>query len=120
MRIAIAAAVVAAGLGGGLSPAGAQSDYESLPEGEGRDLVYGICSGCHSIKLVTQQGMPRKKWDSTLEWMVEKQGMPELDPDTESQILDYLAEHFGTDRRGGQTGTGLSPYNRVQPLQPAQ
>ncbi len=103
---------------GGILPAAAQDDYEALPEGDNKDLVYGVCSGCHSIKLVMQQGMSRKKWDSTLEWMYEQQGMPRLDEETESQVLDYLAEHFGVEKRNQDAGSGLSPFSGVQPLMP--
>jgi cytochrome c len=122
-----------AGLGGALAagtglpaPAAAQDNaYGGLPEGKNRVLVFGVCSGCHSVKLVMQQGMPRAKWDKTLDWMVEQQGMPQLDPETESAVLDYLARHFNTDHRpgGGQAadGTGApSPYNTMQPMTPAQ
>lgn len=107
---------------GGILPAGAQDDYEALPDGEGKDMVYGICSGCHSLKLVMQQGMTRKKWDETLEWMVEKQGMAELDPETEEIVLDYLAQHYGVDRaKEDDRGTGApSPFGSVRPLMPPQ
>jgi hypothetical protein len=116
-----------AGLGGFIAadaPVLAQeTDYGGLPAGEHRELVFAVCHGCHSVKLVTQQGMTRKKWDSTLTWMVEKQGMPRLDPATEAAILDYLSTHFGVESRGTGTANndGLSPYNTsVQPLEPAQ
>lgn len=107
-------------LGGGVSlPAGAQDngEYGGLPAGEGRDVVYAVCDGCHSIRLVQQQGMSRTRWAKTLEWMVEEQGMPELDPETRETVLDYLADNFGEAQRG-EAGA-VSPFNRVQPLQPA-
>lgn len=107
---------------GGSLPAGAQDDYEALPDGEGKDMVYGLCSGCHSLKLVMQQGMSRKKWHETLEWMVEKQGMAELDPETEDVVLDYLAKHYGVDStQDDARGTGApSPFGSVRPLMPPQ
>jgi mono/diheme cytochrome c family protein len=125
MRRTLAALALAAGLGGAAGSAGAAPDYEVLPKGKGRELVFGICNGCHSVKLVVQQGMTRPKWDDTLTWMVEQQGMPELQPEIEKKILDYLATHFGPDRgqeqrRTGGTGGGLSPYNTVQPMQSGQ
>jgi hypothetical protein len=30
-------------------------------------------------------------------WMVEEQGMPELDEDELAAVLDYLAENYGPD-----------------------
>lgn len=124
LRRCVLAAAFLAGLGGvlaaGSGPGAAQqNEYGGLPEGPNRVLVFAICSGCHSVKLVMQQGMTRAKWDETLDWMVEQQGMPRLDPDTESDVLDYLAEHFNTDHRPGGAG-GLSPYNSMQPMMPAQ
>lgn len=106
--------------GGGIAPAAAQDDGDNgLPPGEGRDLVAGFCSACHSLKLVMQQGMSRKRWDHTLDWMVEQQGMPELEPEMRATILDYLAEHYGERRGRPASDDGLSPYGTMQPLQPA-
>lgn len=125
MRRVLAATVLILGLGGVSLPAAASSDSDALPEGKGRELVFGICNGCHSVKLVAQQGMTRPKWDQTLEWMVKQQGMPELPRDMRNAILDYLSTHFGPDRgrKNGSTagtGGGLSPYNTMQPMQPGQ
>jgi cytochrome c len=61
-------------------------------------LVYYACSTCHSINLVKQQGLSRKRWDKTLNWMVEEQGMYELGPNEREIVLDYLAAHFGETR----------------------
>jgi hypothetical protein len=117
VRARIATLAVLGVVGGGLvSPAAAQDEYGGLPEGEGREIVYGVCSGCHSIRLVEQQGMSRERWDHLLDWMVEKQGMPELDPETRGTVLDYLAEHYGQRQPEG----GLSPFNQPKPLMPAQ
>ena len=132
-RRSLLAAGLLAGLGGALAagaggpaPALAQSNaYGGLPEGENRVLVFALCSGCHSVKLVMQQGMTRAKWDATLDWMVEQQGMAELAAQTEADVLDYLAEHFNTDHRSGGTqgaggAGGLSPYNSMQPKMPTE
>lgn len=130
-RTAFAGVVIAlAGLGGAAGPAGApayaqEEEFGGLPEGPERPLVYGYCSGCHSVKLVMQQRMSRKKWKSTLDWMVAEQNMPEPPPETEARLLDYLSRHFGLAARddgGDDSGDdgGPSPFNTVQPMQPAQ
>jgi hypothetical protein len=82
-------------------PVGAESEdeYEGLPPGLGRDEVYGYCGACHSVRLVTQQGLSRESWDETLVWMIEEQGMGELDDETHKLILDYLSEYLNTDHR---------------------
>ncbi len=75
-------------------------DWDNLPPGEHRELVYALCSGCHSAQLVAQQGLNRHRWDKLLDWMVEEQGMAELDPETRDQVLDYLESELGEDSRG--------------------
>ena len=76
---------------------GLTEDYGGLPEGPGRDIVFGLCKACHSLAIVKQQGLDRESWDETLVWMVEEQGMPRLDPENWNRVLDYLATHYGAD-----------------------
>ena len=74
-----------------------KDDWAGLPPGPGREDVYYSCNSCHSLKLVTQQGMSRSRWDDTLDWMIEEQGMSEFpDDQTKKLVLDYLAQHFGS------------------------
>ena len=71
------------------------------PAGAGREETGYACIACHSLAIVKQQGLSREDWDDLLDWMIEEQGMAELETDERSLILDYLAEHFGRDRRAG-------------------
>ena len=71
----------------------------SLPEGPGKEETFYACHGCHSFRLVSQQGLSRKHWDETLDWMVEEQGMPELEEDERTLILDYLEAHYNETSR---------------------
>lgn len=64
-----------------------------LPAGEGREEVLYSCASCHSIQTVVQQKLDRAAWDETLVWMVEEQGMAELEPGKRQLILDYLSTH---------------------------
>ena len=73
---------------------------DGLPGGAGREEVYGLCGACHSLMIVKQQGLSRAAWEETMEWMVEEQGMPELDRETLDLVIDYLAEHYGIGSRG--------------------
>lgn len=74
-----------------------EQDWQGLPPGPGREEVFYTCNACHSLMIVTQQGMSRTRWNATLEWMVEEQGMNEIeDAATRDLILDYLAAHFGS------------------------
>ncbi len=79
--------------------ADSDDDYDGLPPGEGRDEVYGICASCHSARLVTQQGLSREAWAETIDWMVDEQGMGELDDETNRLVLDYLSKHLNIDHR---------------------
>ncbi len=81
-----------------LGPGGSTSqDYGGLAEDARRPLVYYTCSACHSIHIVRQQGLNRERWQETLDWMVEEQGMDALPPEEHEQVLSYLSEHYGED-----------------------
>ena len=47
--------------------------------------------------LVSQQRLARDIWEETLDWMVEEQGMDELDHDERAEILDYLSTYLSED-----------------------
>lgn len=83
-----------------------EDEYQGLPPGAGRDETLGICGACHSMKLVTQQGLTRQSWTEVLEYMVDEQEMPELDPEDHQLILDYLSKFYGTDRRARNAPRG--------------
>ncbi len=74
-------------------------DWQGLPPGKGREEVFYTCAACHSLKLVTQQGLSRERWETTLDWMIEKQAMPEIAAEDRKLIVDYLAEFYGEDRK---------------------
>jgi cytochrome c len=74
------------------------AEHGNLPAGEGADLVFYLCSGCHSLGIVKQQRLTDARWAYTLGWMVAEQGMAELDPETEAAVLDYLTTHFSGER----------------------
>ena len=82
--------------------AGEEDEYQGLPPGAGHDETLGICSACHSMKLVTQQGLSRSTWTDVFEYMVEEHEMPRLEPEDHTLILDYLSKFYGPDRRARQ------------------
>ena len=67
-------------------------------EDSARELVEGFCAACHSFALVRQQRLSREVWDEVLTWMVEEQGMPELDAPDRARVLEYLSRVYGIDR----------------------
>lgn len=102
-----------------VAPASAMDDMPG--DGEAKWIVQAWCSACHSLNMVLQQGMSRRRWDETLTWMVEKQGMPVLPDDTRETVLDYLAEHFGEDHRPANAPTAPGSFGAgMAPLLPPQ
>jgi len=96
-------------------------DFQGLPTGPGREEVFYLCAACHSLKLVTQQGLPRDRWDELLVWMTEKQGMPQIDGTERTLVLDYLAEHYGIPaQRPGMLTPMAPPPLMPLPPPPAQ
>lgn len=71
---------------------------EELPPGRGREETYYTCSACHSFNLVAQQGLSWGDWDELIDWMIEEQGMSELETEERALILEYLSKNFGPDR----------------------
>ena len=69
-----------------------------LHPARGAGVTYQYCAACHSEMLVAQQGLTRQDWDELLQWMVDKQGMEPIPAEDRETILDYLAEHYNTDR----------------------
>jgi hypothetical protein len=63
---------------------------EEFPAGPGRDETFYACTACHNFKLVAAQGMSRRQWEESLEWMVVKHNMPRLEDADRKVVLDYL------------------------------
>jgi len=80
------------------APAAEESEYGVLHEATGVEETFIYCTACHSERIVAQQGLTREDWDEMLVWMVDEQGMPEIDPPDRELVLDYLAIHYGPDR----------------------
>ena len=82
------------------APALADDDGTAgLPDAKGRDETVTFCGACHSMSIVRQQGMTRPRWDETLDWMVERHAMPQLEGEDRELILDYLALAFPPKKR---------------------
>lgn len=83
-------------------PAGAagndDSEFGVLFVAPGVEETFYACTACHSERIIAQQGLSRKHWDETFEWMVEEQGMDEIEEPDRTIILDYLEKHYNEDR----------------------
>ncbi|MTI17128.1 aldehyde dehydrogenase [Rhodobacteraceae bacterium RKSG542] len=77
-----------------------EEEYEFglLVDAPGVEDTFYACSSCHSERIIAQQGLTRSDWDELIDWMIEDQGMYELDDEERTIILDYLAANYNTDR----------------------
>ena len=67
---------------------------EDFPAGPGRDDTFYACTACHNFKLVAQQGMTRRQWEDSLQWMTDRHGMSPLKADEQKVVLDYLESTY--------------------------
>lgn len=81
-----------------LATAAGAGEYGRLVDGKGAEETYYACSGCHSEMLVVQQGLSRDRWNELIDWMIDEQGMPEIENAERELILDYLSTNYGPDR----------------------
>jgi hypothetical protein len=65
-----------------------------LVDDDGWELVYGNCSGCHSLALVVGQRGDRGLWLRLIRWMQDTQNLWQFDPEIEDRILTYLATNY--------------------------
>ncbi|MEL7254603.1 MAG: aldehyde dehydrogenase [Pseudomonadota bacterium] len=76
-----------------------EEDYNGILVNEpGADTTFAYCAGCHSERIVAQQGLTREGWEELIEWMIEEQGMGEIEDPDYTEIVDYLTAHYGEDR----------------------
>jgi hypothetical protein len=71
-----------------------EEEPEEFPDLPGRENTFYFCVACHNFKLVSQQGMSRHRWDTTLSLMTERHGMPKLEGQEREVILRYLEKAF--------------------------
>jgi hypothetical protein len=69
-------------------------EASGLIKAPGWELVRANCGGCHSHALVIQQRADRQTWLAMIRWMQASQNLWQFPPDTEAQILDYLAANY--------------------------
>jgi cytochrome c5 len=77
------------------SPAAEQIDQETgLVIAKGYETVKMNCTVCHSARIITQNRMDREGWRDTIRWMQKTQGLSELAPEVEDEILSYLSSNY--------------------------
>lgn len=66
---------------------------------ENFDLVHGVCTACHSAKLITQNRATKEGWIDMIRWMQATQGLGKLGKN-EPAIVQYLSEHYAPENTG--------------------
>jgi hypothetical protein len=86
-------------------------EVTGLIKSPGWEQVRAHCGGCHSHALVTQQRADRNTWLEIIRWMQATQNLWQFEPETEAQILDYLAASYppSLDRRRAPIPPTLMP-----------
>ncbi len=74
---------------------------EDYPDGPNREETFYFCTACHGFKIVAQQGMSRARWDETLDVMVTRHKMPDVQGADRDRMLDYLESAFPERRQPG-------------------
>lgn len=64
-----------------------------LVDADGLMTVVNNCTNCHSAKLVTQNRMNKERWNATIKWMQETQGLWSLG-DNQEIIVNYLVTNY--------------------------
>jgi hypothetical protein len=77
---------------------------EQYPAGSGRDDTFYACTACHGFKIVAQQGMTRRQWEDSIQWMIDRHKMSPLSDKEQKVVLDYLEATFPP--RGAAPGRG--------------
>src|ERR671923_1390420 len=67
-----------------------QGQSASLPAGAGKELVEGVCTGCHPADQITRSsGYTREGWRELILTMIDLSASPDF-----GTISEYLATHF--------------------------
>jgi len=75
-----------------ISAGGLAADF-NLPEGPGRDLVYGRCRTCHDLQYVVDSaGITREDWSAAIQDM-DRYGL-RVPADERDKISEYLATYL--------------------------
>ncbi|MCZ6486472.1 MAG: c-type cytochrome [Acidobacteria bacterium] len=66
---------------------------EAMPEGQGKQMVASICSGCHTLGSVLTQRRSSEEWAQTVNEMISRGA--QIFPEEVDTMVSYLGEHFG-------------------------
>ena len=71
----------------------AAATAQSLPAGNGKEMVETICQGCHDLSPITTSiGFSRADWETVVKSMIDMGA--DIKPDQATVIVNYLATAF--------------------------
>lgn len=101
-RVLVIALVLAAALASAATKKKASYDpklpilgtkFQSLPTGEGKDIVEASCFPCHAADMLVQQRLTEKQWTAEVDKMV-RWGAVMKESDKPAMVA-YLSKNFG-------------------------
>ena len=95
-----------------MAPLAAQGQPAQLPEGDGKQLVQGLCTACHETNQITRSsGYTREDWRELIQTMIDLSGTPAGDDDIDLSghafSLEDPAEAYAGARRGIDHVSGM-------------
>ena len=71
-------------------PFTAQGQQNELPDGDGKQLVEGVCTACHQVNQITRSsGYTPEGWRELIQTMINLSGTP-----AGETVTKYLSTHF--------------------------
>jgi hypothetical protein len=80
-----------------------------FPDGPNREDTFYFCTACHGFKLVAAQGMSRDRWNETIDVMVTRHNMPDVQGEERARMLDYLEGAFPERKQPGGWKNPFAP-----------
>lgn len=85
---------------------GGANRSNSLPDGDGKAMVLGTCTQCHSLGTIVLQRKSAAQWGKTISDMISRGA--QIPPEEIATITNYLAVGFGPDSPLPATGEKTS------------
>jgi cytochrome c553 len=79
-------------------PGGPTRPQVVLPDGPLRNIILKNCVACHGIDDYAFHALSRERWENSLQEWHTNQPVNQLASADHNQLLDYLAENFGTEQ----------------------
>lgn len=89
----------------------------ALPDGEGKGLLLGTCTQCHSLNHVALLRKDAKGWEHTMHDMIMRGA--QVHAHEIAPMVAYLTKHFGPDSPPLGAGTAGQPVAQAAPVKSA-